>query len=162
MTRIRTLDLLQWELFWHRYGSIPVSCGNCFAKHAPSRNLLSLIIIIYIYYMTSLWSLSYVNRVTLVWNPCQINILCMLERRAMGNQLVGKVTIVTFKRYLIIDDKSLPHKQRRAFTRLLIFNIKFSRQAPSRWLAGSAEMTPVIGNAQRVRREVTLTIELID
>ena len=42
------------------------------------------------------------------------------------------VTLVTFKRYLIIDDKSLPHKQRRAFTWLLIFKIKFSSQPPTR------------------------------
>ena len=54
------------------------------------------------------------------------------------------------------------YKQRRAFTRLLIFKIKFSSEPPSRWLAGSAEMTPVIGNARRVRGEVMLTIELVD
>ena len=41
-------------------------------------------------------------------------------------------TVPNHRRLLIIDDKSLPHKQRRAFTRLLIFKIKFSRQAPSR------------------------------
>ena len=71
-------------------------------------------------------------------------------------------TVPNHRRLLIIDDKSLPHKQRRAFTRQLIFKIKFSSEPPSRWLAGSAEMTPVIGNARRVRGEVTLTIELVD
>ena len=71
-------------------------------------------------------------------------------------------TVPNHWRLLIIDDKSLPHKQRRAFTRLLIFKIKFSSEPPSRWLAGSAEMTPVIGNARRVCGEVTLTIELVD
>ena len=67
--------------------------------------------------------------------------------------------IVTFKWYLIIHDKSLPHKQRRSFTRLLIFKIKFSSEPPTRWLTGSAEMTPVIGSARLVRGEVTLTIQ---
>ena len=71
-------------------------------------------------------------------------------------------TVPNHRRLLIIDDKSLPHKQRRAFTRLLIFKIKFSSEPPSRWLAGSAEMTPVIGNARRVCGEVTLTIKLVD
>ena len=71
-------------------------------------------------------------------------------------------TVPNHRRLLIIDDKSLPHKQRRASTRLLIFKIKFSSAPPSRWLAGSAEITPVIGNARRVRGEVTLTIELVD
>ena len=72
-------------------------------------------------------------------------------------------TKVTFKRYLIIDDKSLPHKQRRSFTRLLIFKIKFSSEPPTRWLTGSAEMTPVIARSARgVHGEVTLTIELVD
>ena len=55
---------------------------------------------------------------------------------------------VTFKRYLIIDDKSLPHKQQRSFTRLLIFKIRISSEPPTRWLTGSAEMTPVIGSAR--------------
>ena len=94
------------------------------------------------------------------WRIC---LFCLLSNAANSVE----TRIVTFKRYLIIDycysidDKSLPHK-RRAFTRLLIFKIKFSSEPPSRWLAGSAEMTPVIGNARRVRREVTLTIELVD
>ena len=70
--------------------------------------------------------------------------------------------IVPFKRYLIIDVKSLPHKQRWSFTRLLIFKIKFSSEPPTRWLTGSAEMTPVIGSARGVCGEVTLTIELVD
>ena len=72
-------------------------------------------------------------------------------------------TIVPFKRYLIIEDKSSPaHKQWRSFTWLLIFKIKFSSEPPTRWLTGSAEMTPVIGSARGVRGEVTLTIELVD
>ena len=61
-------------------------------------------------------------------------------------------TVPNLRRLLIIDDKSLPHKQRRAFTRLLIFKIKFLSEPPSRWLAGSAEMTPVIGNAREGSR----------
>ena len=56
--------------------------------------------------------------------------------------------IVTFKRYLIINDKSLPHKQRWSFTWLLIFKIKFSSEPPTRWLTRRAEITPVIGSAQ--------------
>ena len=48
--------------------------------------------------------------------------------------------LVTFKRSLIIDDKSLPHKLRR----LLIFKIKLSSESPTRWLTGSAAMTPVL------------------
>ena len=35
-------------------------------------------------------------------------------------------TVPNHRRLLIIDDKSLPHKQWRAFTRLLIFKINFS------------------------------------
>ena len=41
-------------------------------------------------------------------------------------------TVPNNRRLLIIDDKSLPHKQRRAFTRLLIFKIKISSEPPSR------------------------------
>ena len=41
-------------------------------------------------------------------------------------------TVPNHRRLLIIDDKSLPHKQRRAFTRLLIFKIKFLSEPPSR------------------------------
>ena len=37
--------------------------------------------------------------------------------------VAGLVSIVTFKRSLIIDDKSIPHKLQRLFTRLLIFKI---------------------------------------
>ena len=58
-------------------------------------------------------------------------------------------TVPNHRRLLIINDKSLPHK-RRSFTRLLIFKIKFSSEPPTRWLTRSAEMTPVIGNAQWV------------
>ena len=43
---------------------------------------------------------------------------------------------------LNINDKSLPHKQRRAFTRLLIFKIKFSSEPPSRWLAWKCRDDP--------------------
>ena len=68
-------------------------------------------------------------------------------------------SLVTFKRSLIIDNKSLPHKRRRSFTRLLIFKIKFSSKSPTRWLTVSAEMTPVIGSAWGVHGEVTLTFE---
>ena len=64
-------------------------------------------------------------------------------------------------RLLIIYDKSLPHKHRRAFTWLLIFKIKVFELAATRWLAGSAMMTPVIGNAQGVRGEVTLITQLL-
>ena len=71
-------------------------------------------------------------------------------------------TVPNHRRLLIIEDKSLPHKQRWASTWLLIFKIRFSSEPPSRWLAGSAEITPVIGNARRVRGEVTLTIKLVD
>ena len=71
-------------------------------------------------------------------------------------------TVPNHWQLLIIDDKSLLHNQRRASTRLLIFKIKFSSDPPSRWLAGSAEITPVIGNARRVCEEVTLIIELVD
>ena len=71
-------------------------------------------------------------------------------------------TVPNHRRLLIIDDNSLPHKRRRSFTLLLIFKIKFSSETPIRWLTGSAEMTPVIGNARRVRGEVTLIIELVD
>ena len=39
-------------------------------------------------------------------------------------------TVPNHRRLLIIDDKSLPHKQRRASTRLLIFKIKFSSEPP--------------------------------
>ena len=78
------------------------------------------------------------------------------------NLVVNVQMVPNHRRLLIIDDKSLPHKQQRAFTRLLIFKIKFSSEPPSRWLAGSAEMTPIIGNARRVRGEVMLTIELVD
>ena len=70
-------------------------------------------------------------------------------------------TVPNHRRLLIIDDKSLPHK-RRSFTQLLIFKIKFLSAPPTRWLTGSAEMTPVIGNARRVHGEVTLTFELVD
>ena len=90
----------------------------------------------------------------------RINLFC--KSSLMDEETVTMRTIVTFKRYLIIDDKSLPHKQRRSFTQLLISKIKFSSEPPTRWLTGSAEMTPVIGNAQGVRGEVTLTIELVD
>ena len=69
---------------------------------------------------------------------------------------------VTFKRSLIIDDKSLPHKLWRSFTRLLIFKIKFSSKSPTQWLTGSAEMTPVIGSARGVHKEVMPTFELVD
>ena len=41
-------------------------------------------------------------------------------------------TVPNHQRLLIIDDKSLPHKQRRAFTQLLIFKIKFSSEPHSR------------------------------
>ena len=75
---------------------------------------------------------------------------------------IGSGAVVTFKRSLIIDDKSWPHKLWRSFTRLLIFKIKFPSESLIRWLTGSAEMTPVIGNAQGVHGEVTLTFELID
>ena len=39
-------------------------------------------------------------------------------------------TVRNHRRLLIIDDKSLPHKQRRASTRLLIFKIRFSSEPP--------------------------------
>ena len=39
-------------------------------------------------------------------------------------------TVPNHWRLLIIDDKSLPHKQRRASTRLLIFKIKFLSEPP--------------------------------
>ena len=65
----------------------------------------------------------------------------------------------------VIDDKSLPYpinNDDRSHARLLIFKIKFSSEPPTRWLTGSAEMTPVIGNARRVHGEVTLSFELVD
>ena len=79
----------------------------------------------------------------------------IFSHRFLDNSYVQ--TVPNHRQLLIIDDKNLPHKQRRSFTRLLIFKIKFSSEPPSRWLAGSAEMTPVIGNARRVCGEVTLT-----
>ena len=49
--------------------------------------------------------------------------------------LLGALPHVCFKLRsngpLIIDDKSLPHKPRRSFTRLLIFKIKFSSEPPT-------------------------------
>ena len=60
------------------------------------------------------------------------------------------LTLVTFKWYLIIDDKSLPHKQRQSFTLLIIFKIKFLSEPPTRWLTGSVKMT---------QGEVTLNID---
>ena len=54
----------------------------------------------------------------------------------------------TFIWSLIIDDKSLPHKLQWSFTRLLIFKIELSSESPTRWLTGSAAMTPVLYGAR--------------
>ena len=50
----------------------------------------------------------------------------------LSNNKLYVQTVPNHRRLLIIDDKSLPHKQRRAFTRLLFFKIKFSSEPPSR------------------------------
>ena len=56
-------------------------------------------------------------------------ILSIWEEWKGKRERVGtRLTIVTFKRSLIIDDKSLPHKLWRSFTRLLIFKIKLSSE----------------------------------